>query len=110
MQANRRPQKYAPSHQARCHEQTAIEITDERQSATQSHERYPMPFTDPHMKCVSEEIRHVMPQRFSFMVHRPASENPTCVRPPLAVTRSVRVPFLVGIAMMNAVRGHPEDR
>ena len=39
-----------------------------------------------------------------------AGENPAGVGPPGAVVRSVRVAFVVGVLMMDAVGSYPEDR
>ena len=38
-----------------------------------------------------------------------AGENPAGVSPPGAVVRSVGVAFVVGVLMMDAVGGDPED-
>lgn len=43
-------------------------------------------------------------------MHRLAAQDPSHVRPPGAVDRGMRIAFLVGELMMNAVCGYPEDR
>jgi len=44
------------------------------------------------------------------MVHRLAHENPAHVRPPFSIDGRMRIAILVRILMMNAMRGHPENR
>src|SRR5579871_1171246 len=67
-------------------------------------------FRDPDVKLVFGEVGNVSGQRRGVVVHRLAHQNPSHVRPPLAVDRRVRVAILVGILMMNAVGRHPENR
>src|ERR1700685_777165 len=52
---------------------------------------------------VAFECRYVLPQRL-------AKENPTCMRPPLAIARRVRIAFLVRELVMLTMYGHPEQR
>src|ERR1700733_6106400 len=68
-----------------------------------------MIFRDPDMEFVFGEIRDITRQRGGVVMHGFASQNPAHVRPPLAVDGRMRVAFLIGILMMNAMRGHPED-
>src|ERR1700733_9102949 len=42
-------------------------------------------------------------------MHRLAHENPSHVRPPFAIDWGMRIAFVIGVAMMNAMRGDPED-
>ena len=62
------------------------------------------------MKFILSEVGNVARQRGRVMVHRLAHENPSHVRPPLALDRRMRVAVLIRILMMNAVRRHPENR
>ena len=39
-----------------------------------------------------------------------AAEDPAHVRPPRAFARRVRIAFMIGVLVVDAVRGHPEDR
>src|SRR5208282_360274 len=42
--------------------------------------------------------------------HGLSGQNPAHVRPPLAIDGRMRIAFLIGKLMMNAMRRHPEDR
>src|ERR1700751_2457319 len=65
---------------------------------------------NPDMKLVFREVRDVASQCSGVMVHRLAHENPTHVRPPLAIDGRVRIAFLIEKLMMDAVRRDPENR
>ncbi len=69
-----------------------------------------MVFRDPDVKFVLGQIGNVMCQRLRVVVHRFAGEYPAHVRPPGAVDRRVRIAFLVGMLVVNAVRRYPEYR
>src|SRR5450755_4635857 len=43
-------------------------------------------------------------------MHRLAGKDPAHMRPPCAIDGRMRIAFFVGELMMNAVRGHPENR
>ena len=62
------------------------------------------------MALVASEIRSVAAKQCSLGVQSAARDDPTDVRPPGAVVRGVRVTVLVGVLMMDAVSGNPEDR
>ena len=51
-----------------------------------------------------------MRQSRGVMVHGFAAENPSHVRPPFSIERSVGIAFLIRFLMVNAVRSDPEDR
>src|ERR1700688_1282363 len=61
------------------------------------------------MKLVFGEVRDIARQGRRVMVHRLAHENPSHVRPPLAVDRRMRVAFQIRILMMYAVGRYPEN-
>jgi hypothetical protein len=61
------------------------------------------------MDAVFGEIGGVAAEESGLGVEGAAGENPACVGPPGTVVRSVRIAFLIGVLMMNAVRGDPED-
>src|SRR5262249_48781737 len=65
---------------------------------------------NPNVELVLGKIRHVARKRGRIMVHRLAHQDPSHVRPPLAIDRGVWIAFLIGILMMYAVRRHPENR
>src|SRR5579863_501589 len=62
------------------------------------------------MELVFCEIGHVTRQGCGVVMHGLPGQNPAHVRPPLAVDGRMRIAFVVGILMMNAMRGYPENR
>ncbi len=74
------------------------------------HLRHPVPRGQPHVNRVLGQVRHVATQHVGVVVHRLAHEDPAHVRPERALARAVRVAFMVGVLMVDAVRCHPEDR
>src|SRR5271155_116415 len=69
-----------------------------------------MIFCDPDVKSVFGKIGNITGESCSVMVHGLASQNPAHVRPPLAITRRMRIAIFIRMLMMNAVSGHPENR
>ncbi len=69
-----------------------------------------MIFRDPDVKFVFGEIGDVAGQSGRVVMHGLAHQDPAHVGPPLAVARRMRIAILIGVAMVNAVRGHPENR
>src|SRR5690349_14150930 len=69
-----------------------------------------MALGDPDMELVLREVWHVVSQGRSVVVHGSAGQNPPHVRPPLAIHWRMRIAWLVGILMMNAMRCNPEYR
>ncbi len=79
-------------------------------SDPQNHLRNVVIFRDPDVEFILGEVGNVTGESGRVVVHRLAHENPSHVRPPLAVDRRMRIAFLIRILMMNAVRRHPENR
>src|SRR3954463_1915636 len=69
-----------------------------------------MPLRDPDVELVAAEVRNITLQSVGVMVHGFAEEDPSHVRPELAVARGVRIARAIGMLMMDAVRRHPADR
>ena len=69
-----------------------------------------MIFGDPDVEFVFGEVGDVARERGGVVVHGLAHQNPAHVRPPFAVHRRMRIAFFVGMLVMDAVRGYPEDR
>jgi hypothetical protein len=69
----------------------------------------PVIFAEPDVDTVLGEIGGVAAEESGLGVEGSAGEDPAGVGPPGAVLRSVRVAFLVGVLMMDAVGGNPED-
>jgi hypothetical protein len=65
---------------------------------------------EPDVDWIFGEVGGVAAEKSSFGVQGAAGENPTGVGPPGTVVRGVWVAFLIGVLMMDAVSGHPEDR
>src|SRR5580692_9794685 len=82
---------------------------DRQQDQAQDNHWNVMIFGDPDMKLVFCQIRHITRQRCSVVMHGFPGQNPAHVRPPLTVDRRVRIAFVIGKLMMNAMRGYPED-
>src|ERR1700679_1541333 len=72
-------------------------------------ERHVVVLREPDVDGVAGEVGSVAAEESGLGVQRAAGENPAGVGPPGAVLRCVRVAFLVGVLMMDAVRGYPED-
>ncbi len=73
-------------------------------------ERQPVVLGEPDVDAVAGEVRGVAAEQSGLGVERAAGEDPAGVGPPGAVVRGVRVAFLVGVLMVDAVGGDPEDR
>ena len=69
----------------------------------------PVVFAEPDVDGVFGEVGGVAAEQRGFRVQGAAGEDPAGVRPPGAVVRSVGIAFLVGVLMVDAVSGDPED-
>lgn len=67
-------------------------------------------FAEPDVNRVLSEVGSVAAEEGGFGVKRATGEDPTGVSPPGAVVRSVWVAFVVGVLVMDAMGGYPEDR
>ena len=72
-------------------------------------ERDPVELGEPDVATVAGEVGGVAAEQGGLGVEGAAGEDPTGVGPPGAVARSVRVAFVVGVLMMDAMGGDPED-
>jgi len=68
-----------------------------------------MIFAEPYVDRVLGEVGGVAAEERGLRVKGAARKNPAGVGPPGTIVRSVRVAFLVGVLMMDAVSGDPED-
>jgi hypothetical protein len=73
-------------------------------------ERNPVIFAEPDVDGILGEVRGVAAEQRGLGMQGAAGENPAGVSPPGAVVRSVGVAFVVGVLMMDAVCGYPENR
>jgi hypothetical protein len=69
----------------------------------------PVIFAEPDMDAVLGEVGGVTAEQSGLGVESAAGENPAGVSPPGAVVRSVGIAFVVGVLMVDAVGGDPED-
>ena len=68
-----------------------------------------MVLAEPDVDRIAGEVGGVAAEQRGLGVQGAAGENPAGVSPPGAVVRGVRVAFLVGVLMVDAVGGDPED-
>ena len=61
------------------------------------------------MAAIAGKVRSVTAQQRGLGVEGAAGDNPSRVGPPGAVVRGVRVAVVVGVLMVDAVSGDPED-
>ncbi len=66
-------------------------------------------FAEPDVALVAGEVGSVAAEQRGLGVEGATGDDPAGVRPPGAVVRGVRVAFVVGVLMMDAVGGDPED-
>ena len=64
---------------------------------------------EPDVAAVAGEVGGVAAEQGGLGVEGAAGDDPAGVRPPGAVARGVRVAFVVGVLMVDAVGGDPED-
>ena len=102
VQADNRAQENSP--------QDERDAADGEQNQAENDHRHVMIFGDPDVEFIFGEVGDVTRERGGVMVHGFARQNPAHVRPPGAVHGRMRIAFLIGKLMVNAVRGHPENR
>src|SRR5258706_7295678 len=61
------------------------------------------------MELRLRQIGHVTREGLGVLVKALAHQYPSHMRPPLAIDGRMGIALFVGILMMNAVRGHPEN-
>ena len=69
----------------------------------------PVVLGEPDVDLVAGEVGGVAAEQRGLGVQGAAGEDPAGVCPPGAVVRGVRIAFVVGVLMMDAVGGDPED-
>src|SRR5947209_10087917 len=69
----------------------------------------PVIFRQPDVELVFGEVGCVAHEFAGVLVESFAEKNPAHVRPPFTVARGVRIPGLIGVLVMDAVDGDPED-
>src|SRR5580658_1945203 len=95
-------QENAPQHQAKS-------ADGEQRHCEDSHWRQ-MVLGEPDMKAVLGQIGDVAFECCNVLAQRIASQDPTRMRPPLAIARRVRITFLVRELVMLTMDGYPEKR
>src|ERR1700683_2368900 len=81
-----------------------------KQYQSEHDHRHVVIFRDPDVKLVFGEIGNVTGECGCVVMHGLAHQDPAHVSPPLAIDRGMRVAFVIRILVMNAMRGHPENR
>src|SRR5207245_10983593 len=71
--------------------------------------RDPVIFGQPDVELVFGEIGGIAHEFAGVLVESFAEKNPAHVRPPFTVARGMRIPGLIGVLVMDAVDGDPED-
>ena len=72
-------------------------------------EEEPVIFRKPDVNLIAGKVGGVAAEERGFRVHGASGEDPAGVGPEGAVYRGVRVAFLVGVLVMDAVGGDPKD-
>jgi hypothetical protein len=81
-----------------------------KKQQAEGRDRDPMPLADPDVEFIFAKVGDVREERGRIVVHGLAGEKPADVSPETAFVGRVRVAFFVGVLMMHAVDGDPEDR
>jgi hypothetical protein len=64
---------------------------------------------EPDVDAIAGEVGSVAAEESGLRVESATGEDPAGVGPPGSVVRGVGVAFLVGVLMVDAVGGYPED-
>src|ERR1700678_2267670 len=70
----------------------------------------PVILGQPDLNFVLGQVGDITRQSRSVMMHGLAHQDPSHVRPPLAIVRRMRIALVVRKLMMNPMRGYPENR
>src|SRR5271156_128635 len=84
--------------------------TDSEQYSCENSHRRQMVFCEPDVNLVLSQIGDVALQCGNILAQRVPNQDPTRMRPPLAIARGVRITFLVGVLVMFTMNGHPQQR
>ena len=76
----------------------------------QDDDRHPVVVVQPDVEAVLRQIGSVLRHHPGVVVIGLAEQDPADVRPEGAIARRMRIARLVGLLMMDAMGGHPEDR
>jgi hypothetical protein len=76
---------------------------------TADDQRDPMKFAEPDVDWVLGEVGGVAAEERGFRVEGAAGEDPAGVGPPGAIVRGMGIAFVVGVLMVDAMGGYPED-
>src|SRR5271169_2666332 len=100
VKSHNRPQKNAPQQEGQSANSEKQDSQDERW--------YKMVFRDPHVKLVLRQVGDVAVERRDVLAQSIANQDPANMRPPLTITRRMRVAFDIGELMMSTMCGHPQ--
>src|ERR1700722_14819676 len=82
---------------------------DGKENSTKNRHRHPVPAADPHMEFVFAKVRNKGQKLCRVVMHGLPRQEPANVSPEAAIMRRVRIAFFVGVLVMHAMDGHPED-
>ena len=102
MQAKHRAQENSP--------RQIRKSTHRKQHYSQDGNWNPVPFADPDMEFVFAKIGDIGKKLGRIVLQHLPGNNPAHVRPEAAITRRVRIAFLIRILVMDSMCCDPEDR
>src|SRR6185503_7932014 len=101
VEAESRSEEDAPKHVRNTAEYEKAETDDDI--------RHPVPGGQEDVYAVATEVGNVLGEHRRVVVESVTGQNPSHVGPPGAFARRVRVAFAIGLLVVDAVRGDPED-
>src|ERR1700730_2254758 len=84
--------------------------TNDEEKNAKHRQRNPVPLADPDMKFIFAKIGDVRQERVQLVMHGLTSQNPAHMSPQPAIVWRMGITFFVGILVMHAMRGDPENR
>lgn len=83
--------------------------SDGKLRETGDDERHVVVLREPDVDAVAGEVGSVTAEESGLRVESATGEDPASVRPPGAIVRCMGIASLIGVLMMDAMRGDPED-
>src|SRR5580692_2318433 len=92
-----------------CSPQQHRPATKRVQNNSQNDQWYPVIIVQPYVEAIFSQIRRVFRHQACVVMLGIASKKPQHVRPPGTIARRVWVARFIGVLMVNAMRGYPEN-
>jgi hypothetical protein len=83
---------------------------DGKQQPRQQNLRQPVIVVQPDVEAMLRQVGRVLGHQPGVVVLGFAHQDPAHVRPPTAIVRRVRIARQIGFLVVDAMRGHPENR